>query len=114
MAPLISGADQSGKDFDALDAHIVQLLACQPLPEAAVKALCEKAKEILAEESNVQPVHAPVTVCGDIHGQFQDLLELFRIGGNSPDTSENTAHSSTCSSLSHAPATPHGCCHGMF
>ena len=38
------------------------------------------------EESNVQPVRCPVTVCGDIHGQFHDLMELFRIGGNSPDT----------------------------
>jgi hypothetical protein len=38
------------------------------------------------QESNVQPVRCPVTVCGDIHGQFQDLLELFTIGGNSPDT----------------------------
>ena len=34
----------------------------------------------------MQPVSAPVTLCGDIHGQFYDLLELFRIGGEIPDT----------------------------
>ena len=45
-----------------------------------------QAKEILREESNVQPVQAPVTVCGDIHGQFYDLAELFRIGGDCPET----------------------------
>eukprot|EP01017_Pseudomicrothorax_dubius_P006433 TRINITY_DN1182_c0_g1_i4.p1 TRINITY_DN1182_c0_g1~~TRINITY_DN1182_c0_g1_i4.p1 ORF type:complete len:291 (-),score=67.11 TRINITY_DN1182_c0_g1_i4:58-930(-) len=38
------------------------------------------------QESNVQPVRAPVTVCGDVHGQFHDLLELFKIGGMPPDT----------------------------
>lgn len=48
--------------------------------------LSSKAREILMEESNVQAVKAPVTVCGDIHGQFHDLMELFKIGGNCPDT----------------------------
>jgi len=45
-----------------------------------------QAKEILTKESNVQEVKCPVTVCGDVHGQFHDLMELFRIGGKSPDT----------------------------
>lgn len=34
----------------------------------------------------MQPVRCPVTVCGDVHGQFHDLMELFRIGGKAPDT----------------------------
>jgi serine/threonine-protein phosphatase 2A catalytic subunit len=69
-----------------LDRQISQLRDCKFLPEAEVKALCEQAKAILMEEWNVQPVRCPVTVCGDIHGQFYDLIELFRIGGDAPDT----------------------------
>ncbi|KXN92964.1 Serine/threonine-protein phosphatase PP2A catalytic subunit [Leucoagaricus sp. SymC.cos] len=69
-----------------IDGWIEQLSQCKQLPEADVKKLCDKTREILMEESNVQPVRCPVTVCGDIHGQFHDLSELFRIGGNSPDT----------------------------
>ena len=49
-------------------------------------ALCFQAKEVFMAESNVRLVSAPVTVCGDIHGQFHDLDELFQIGGKCPDT----------------------------
>merc|ERR1712080_433899 len=57
------------------------------LPEEDMMVLCDQVRQIMLEESNIQPVSSPVTVCGDIHGQFWDLLELFRVGGNLPDTS---------------------------
>jgi len=57
----------------------------EPLTEQEVQVLCNKAKEIFEKESSVQPVRAPVIVCGDIHGQWHDLKELFRIGGTPPD-----------------------------
>jgi len=69
-----------------LDSWIETVRQCKTLPEDDLKRLCEKVKDILLEESNVQPVWSPVTVCGDIHGQFYDLLELFRNGGELPDT----------------------------
>lgn len=69
-----------------LDKQIEQLRRCEIIKEEEVKMLCFKAREILIEEGNVQPVHLPVTICGDIHGQFYDLKELFSVGGDVPDT----------------------------
>lgn len=73
-------------EIATLDKQLELLKDCKPLTELEVKELCEKAKEIISKEQNVQPVRCPVTVCGDIHGQFHDLIELFKIGGNCPDT----------------------------
>ena len=70
-----------------LDAWIASIRNCELLPELDLKHLCEYVQEIMLEESTVQPVTSPVTICGDIHGQFHDLLELFRNGGECPHTS---------------------------
>ena len=69
-----------------LDEQIERLRKCQYITEIEVKLLCEKAKELFIEESNVQTIDAPITICGDIHGQFDDLTELFIKGGKCPET----------------------------
>jgi serine/threonine-protein phosphatase 4 catalytic subunit len=45
-----------------LDEQIERLKKCEYLKESEVKIICDKAREILIDESNVQRVDAPVTV----------------------------------------------------
>lgn len=45
---------------------------CKYLPENDLKQLCDLVCDLLLEESNIQPVSTPVTVCGDIHGQVSE------------------------------------------
>ena len=68
------------------DKWLEDLKELKCLSEEDLKLLCEKAKEIFIEESNVQNVSAPVIICGDIHGQIYDLIELFKKGGEVPNS----------------------------
>jgi serine/threonine-protein phosphatase PPG1 len=69
-----------------LDECISRLSKKELLAESVVEAICAKTKELLMKESNVVHIRAPVTVVGDIHGQFFDMMEIFKIGGPCPDT----------------------------
>lgn len=88
MSPCSRTPTCSNMTFESeADKWIEHLRTCSHLPESDMKKLCDRVKNILLEESNIQPVSSPVTICGDIHGQFWDLLELLRKGGEVPETS---------------------------
>ncbi|KAL0234325.1 hypothetical protein PCE1_001361 [Barthelona sp. PCE] len=69
-----------------LDLLIERLLKCEYPTETDVRSICSKATEILTREPNVIKLSAPITLVGDIHGQFYDMLELFATGGTPPTT----------------------------
>ena len=56
------------------------------LTEVEVKYLINTSKKILIEQPTFLDLESPLTVCGDTHGQYPDLLRLFDLGGYPPDT----------------------------
>lgn len=72
-----------------LDYCLEQLLDHKPpklLPEDLIQQLCHVLKSQLLEVPNIMHLQAPCTMVGDIHGQYHDLLEIFKIGGTPPTT----------------------------
>ncbi|KAG2723808.1 hypothetical protein I3760_02G187400 [Carya illinoinensis] len=54
------------------------------LSETEIKQLCVASKDIFMRQPNLLELQAPIKICGDIHGQYSDLLRLFEYGGFPP------------------------------
>eukprot|EP00112_Aurelia_sp_Birch-Aquarium-sp1_P008577 Seg1949.2 transcript_id=Seg1949.2/GoldUCD/mRNA.D3Y31 product="Serine/threonine-protein phosphatase PP1-2" protein_id=Seg1949.2/GoldUCD/D3Y31 len=72
--------------FD-VDGIIEQLLQSKEtgkqvqIPETKIRQLCQQSRSIFMREKTLIEVQTPVNICGDIHGQFDDLLRHFEEAG---------------------------------
>jgi serine/threonine-protein phosphatase PP1 catalytic subunit len=67
-----------------LEARSLPKGTCINLPESTIATLCHKARNVFLSEPMLLSLVAPVKVCGDMHGQYSDLLDLFEMGGFPP------------------------------
>ncbi|KAJ7079205.1 calcineurin-like phosphoesterase [Mycena crocata] len=78
-------------DVDSVIDRLLQVARKRPgtgvtLLEHEIHYLCKKSREILMFQPILLELEAPLKICGDIHGQYHDLLRLFECGGFPPAT----------------------------
>jgi len=54
--------------------------------ETQLKGLCNAAREKFLSQSALIELEAPLKICGDVHGQYHDLLRLFEYGAFPPES----------------------------
>ena len=55
------------------------------LSDFEIKTLCQKVRPVLLSQPMLLELEAPLKICGDVHGQYTDLLRLFEYGGFPPE-----------------------------
>ncbi|EDN97699.1 serine/threonine protein phosphatase PP1 [Sclerotinia sclerotiorum 1980 UF-70] len=77
-------------DLDSIIDRLLEVRGSRPgkqvqLLEQEIRYLCTKAREIFISQPILLELEAPIKICGDIHGQYYDLLRLFEYGGFPPE-----------------------------
>jgi len=83
--------DAEKLNVDSIIQRLLEVRGSRPgknvqLTEAEIRGLCLKSREIFLSQPILLELEAPLKICGDIHGQYYDLLRLFEYGGFPPES----------------------------
>jgi len=83
--------EQDKLNIDGIIQRLLEFRTAKPnksvhLSENEVRGLCLKSREIFLSQPILLELEAPLKICGDIHGQYYDLLRLFEYGGFPPES----------------------------
>jgi len=78
-------------EVDRFMSQLLEARNCRPsgkqdqLKEAEICALCIRSRDIFMDQPMFLELEVPLKICGDVHGQYSDLLRLFEYGGFPPE-----------------------------
>ena len=78
-------------DVDGVIEKLLEVRGNRPgklvsLTEQEVRSLCVQSKEVIMQQPMLLSLPVPLKICGDIHGQYYDLLRLFEFSGFPPES----------------------------
>lgn len=81
----------NGNELDKIISKLLDVRGGRPgkqvnLSQKSIKMLIMKSREIFLNQPPLLELEAPIKICGDVHGQYYDLLRLFEYGGFPPES----------------------------